>query len=238
MIPKIIHQIWIGDEMPEILKLYTSTWKEQGWEYKFWINSDLEEDNFPRTWKYIKKIQDKVPIVHAKIADLMRYEILFHYGGVYIDTNIERLKDISDLFVPQDKIVICNEIDEIKNSPFLSNSFIACERHYKVLDFLTSKSELEKINFLEKANKSTGPYYFRKGFKNFRNVKVIPKKLIFPYDVNSDEYDKCVRYSNARGYHQTKYFDSIYYIKFPCTCYSREPFMVKHWDIGGTWVKK
>ena len=40
-IPKIIHQIWIGNrQLPLKLQQYQETWKEQNpdWEYKLWTN--------------------------------------------------------------------------------------------------------------------------------------------------------------------------------------------------------
>ena len=97
-IPKIVHQIWIGSEMPDILKMYTNGWKKmRGWDYKLWGNNDLHKDNFPITWDLIKKIMCLEKPVYAMIADLMRLEILYHHGGVYLDTTFEKVKNCEQL---------------------------------------------------------------------------------------------------------------------------------------------
>jgi mannosyltransferase OCH1-like enzyme len=59
-IPKIIHQIWIGDNMPPVIKLYTSTFKNiSGYKYILWGNEHLKKENFLLTWKYISKLLKK-----------------------------------------------------------------------------------------------------------------------------------------------------------------------------------
>lgn len=46
-IPKIIHQIWIGKDIPPIIDMYMDTFKRQkGFKYKLWSNSDLIPENF------------------------------------------------------------------------------------------------------------------------------------------------------------------------------------------------
>ena len=91
-IPKIIHQIWIGGKIPPLQGLYSNTWKDmKDWKYKMWGNKDLTEKNFPITWKYIQKSLDagrnklgNVKKKYAQVGDLMRLEILYKYGGVYL----------------------------------------------------------------------------------------------------------------------------------------------------------
>ena len=114
-IPKSIHQIWIGDKsinnFPHKLQ-YMSSFKnilDKSWEYRLWTNKDITIQNFPLTYHSIQKIKNKNKdkIKYASIADLMRYEIIYHHGGFYFDTNIELLQDISHLVKYQ--FVVCNE---------------------------------------------------------------------------------------------------------------------------------
>ena len=88
MIPKIIHQIWIGDK-PEPVK-WTNTIKKNyinkfpDYQYKLWNESNIEPlfEDFP----YIKIIYDIEETWNGK-SDLLRYLILYHYGGIYIDAD-------------------------------------------------------------------------------------------------------------------------------------------------------
>ena len=91
-IPKIIHQIWIGPK-PAPIKLM-NTWKEKHpeYEYIFW-----NENEFEKRGMYFK-CQDKIDEMeeYCGKTDIMRWEILYKYGGIYIDADsicIEHLDD-------------------------------------------------------------------------------------------------------------------------------------------------
>lgn len=81
-IPKIIHQIWLGGEVPETCKKWMETWQNlEGWEYKLWTDKDLAE--FPL---YNRDLFNAITN-HAEKSDILRLEILYQYGGVYVDTD-------------------------------------------------------------------------------------------------------------------------------------------------------
>ena len=82
-IPKIIHQLWIGDK-PAPIKLM-NTWKEAhpDFEYIFWNEEEIKKRNF--IFSCQEKIDDIVEI-NGK-ADIMRWEILKKMGGIFIDAD-------------------------------------------------------------------------------------------------------------------------------------------------------
>ncbi len=240
-IPKIIHQIWIGNEMPDILKVYTNEWeKMRGWDYKLWSNNDLHKDNFPITWGLIKKIMCLEKPVYAMIADLMRLEILYHHGGVYLDTTFEKVKNLNTLLEKKGyKFVMSNEIqDPDLKLRYISNSFIASVPRYVVLKRLMSPKKLAKIDIHGRANKQTGPYYVRTGVKKKKEVTLIPTKKIYPYSIVEEEKGimcPCVSLTRKRGFKRYIFFGKTYYIKYPCRAYP-SAYMIKQWNIGGTWL--
>ena len=62
--------------------------------------------------KIDKKIKKKVGLnPWSTMADLMKYELIYHHGGFYFDTNIELLKDITHL--TNKRFVVCNEDNNI-----------------------------------------------------------------------------------------------------------------------------
>jgi GT2 family glycosyltransferase len=82
-IPKIIHQLWIGDKpCPQILM---NTWKEKHpeFEYIFWNEEEIKKREF--TFVNQNKIDEMVEI-NGK-ADIMRWEILEKMGGIFIDAD-------------------------------------------------------------------------------------------------------------------------------------------------------
>lgn len=242
-IPKIIHQIWIGNTLPPIIKLYTSTFKNiPGYYYKLWGNDDLNSHNFPLTWKYISKLLKSEKIIWAKIADLMRLEILYHFGGVYVDTTMEYIKNLDKVINNTSKFIMSNESDcglqcrGNRGKLFISNSFIASVPEYKVLKRLLSEEYLSNIDFSVPANIATGPYYVRTGIKRKSDVKMLPRKYIYAFSYDLHDYDKCISYDEQPGFIKTKYFNQVWYIKYPCDSF-KDAVMIKHWDIGGTWRK-
>ncbi len=87
-IPKIIHQIWLGSPFPEKFKPLQETWitKHPSWKYILWTDESAKQLKlWHKTWfKKIKNLGFK--------ADLLRCEILYQYGGLYIDVDFECVK--------------------------------------------------------------------------------------------------------------------------------------------------
>jgi GT2 family glycosyltransferase len=82
-IPKIIHQLWIGTK-PAPINLM-NTWKEKhpDFEYIFWNEEEFVKRNiFFQCQDKINEIEE----INGK-ADIMRWEILYKYGGVFLDAD-------------------------------------------------------------------------------------------------------------------------------------------------------
>lgn len=95
MIPKIIHYCWFGHgEMSEKAKMCVDSWKKYCPEYEI---KEWNEKNFDlNACAYIKEAYDAKK--WAFVSDYARFEILYKYGGVYFDTDVEVIK-------PLDKII-------------------------------------------------------------------------------------------------------------------------------------
>lgn len=94
MIPKIIHYCWFGgNPKPAIIERYINTWREHlsGYEIIEW-----NEDNFDvmaTSWAR-EAIECKK---YAFVSDYVRLEVLYKYGGIYLDTDVEIIKPFDDL---------------------------------------------------------------------------------------------------------------------------------------------
>lgn len=94
MIPKIIHYCWFGkNELPEMANMCIESWKRYfpDYEIKQWdeTNFDIEICNFTKEAYEAQK--------YAFVSDYARFYILYKYGGVYFDTDVEVIKPISDI---------------------------------------------------------------------------------------------------------------------------------------------
>ncbi len=95
-IPKIIHQLWIGNK-PAPINLM-NTWKDKHpeFEYIYWNEAEILKRGI------VFECQDKIneiEEINGK-ADIMRWEILYRYGGIFIDADsicIEPLDALLDL---------------------------------------------------------------------------------------------------------------------------------------------
>lgn len=95
MIPKILHQLWIGP-LPPPTKMMT-TWKEKhpDFEYIYWNEEEIISREM--TFRCQKQI-DEMPEYNGK-ADIMRWEILYKYGGYFVDADSICIESFDDYFL-------------------------------------------------------------------------------------------------------------------------------------------
>lgn len=149
-IPKIIHQIWLGNrELPKLYKAYSKTWLKHnpGWQYKLWTDQDVNN------WKgkfYLKDLYDKAYTAQEK-ADILRFNIIYRYGGVYADTDIECLKSFDslsnqyDFFSPGPISVLASK----PNNPIFLKVFDRIRKNWHVVEeAFMKKKEVERIHHL------------------------------------------------------------------------------------------
>lgn len=94
-IPKIIHQLWIGPK-PAPTK-FMATWKDKNpdFEYIFWNENEFIKRGIE--FRCQNKIDD-ISEINGK-ADIMRWEILHIYGGVFIDADSICIEAIDDILM-------------------------------------------------------------------------------------------------------------------------------------------
>ncbi len=93
IIPKRIHLIWLGSPLPEKCKAMVASWKKfhPDWIVKVWTDEDaasfqfINQEAFHQAQNYGEK------------SDIWRYEILYRYGGMYVDTDFECLQPFDEL---------------------------------------------------------------------------------------------------------------------------------------------
>ena len=94
MIPKTIHFCWLsGDEYPPLIKTCIESWKERLPDYEF-ILWDTNRFNL-ETNIWVKQAFETKKYAFA--ADYIRLYAIYNYGGIYMDTDIEVLKNFDDL---------------------------------------------------------------------------------------------------------------------------------------------
>lgn len=93
MIPKIIHYCWFGrGDMPKLAKKCLKSWKKYLPEYEIMV---WNEDSFDlNLYTYAKEAYQERKF--AFVTDVCRLYALKEYGGIYMDTDVEILKPLTD----------------------------------------------------------------------------------------------------------------------------------------------
>ena len=109
-IPKIIHQIYLGESMPPELQRVSEGLKRANpnWEYRFY--DDNRAVSFIRAFygEEVLSCYMKInPVYGAAKADFLRYLIMYKEGGVYLDTKSTFSKSIDECIMPTDKYILC-----------------------------------------------------------------------------------------------------------------------------------
>ena len=91
---KTIHYCWFGgNPLPKLALKCIESWRKYCPEYEI---KEWNENNFDvNCCDYVKEAYQAKK--WAFVSDYCRFFILYHYGGVYLDTDVELLKPIDDL---------------------------------------------------------------------------------------------------------------------------------------------
>lgn len=93
MIPKIIHYCWFGrNPLPSSAKRCINSWKKYlpDYEIKEWNEDNFDVNRIPYTHDaYAAK-------KYAFVSDYARFWVLYHYGGVYFDTDVEVIRPMDE----------------------------------------------------------------------------------------------------------------------------------------------
>jgi len=94
MIPKIIHYCWFGGKpLPDEVKKYMETWKKYCPYYEI---TEWNESNFDVNQnQYCREAYEAGK--WAFVSDYARLKILYDYGGIYMDTDMEVCKPLDRL---------------------------------------------------------------------------------------------------------------------------------------------
>ena len=206
-IPKKIHYCWFGrKEKPNIVKKCIKSWREKLKEYEI---IEWNEDNFDITSnEFVKQAYHCGKF--AFVSDYVREYVLYNYGGIYLDTDVEVYKEFS-----QD--ILSNEsFWGFEEKEFIATSTIgACKGNSLIKQFLDSyndKSFFKKDGSMDTiTNVAIVSEIMKKlGVKldgSYQEIKgvatVYPQEYFSPYD-----YINCYSKENKNTYTIHHYYKS------------------------------
>jgi len=93
MIPKRIHYCWFGaNPLPDIAKKCIVSWKKYCPDYEIilWNEENFDINAVPFTAQVAKSRK------WGFIVDYIRAYVVYYYGGIYLDTDVELLRSLTD----------------------------------------------------------------------------------------------------------------------------------------------
>lgn len=178
MIPKTIHYVWLGNKpKPKKIQKCIASWHKfcPDYEIKEWNETNFDVNSH----LFVKEAYEANNYAFA--SDVIRLVVLFEYGGIYVDADVEFLKPIDDLL--NNEAFIGFELPEYVNS---GQIFGAVEKNELIAEHL---KQYDGISFSECENISdiTCPKIFtkllaEKGIRLDGSEQTIDGLHIYPVD--------------------------------------------------------
>ena len=196
MIPKVIHYCWFGGKpLPELAKKCIASWKKYcpDYEIKEWneANYDFSGCEYAQEAYKAKK--------YAFVSDCARFDILYQFGGIYFDTDVELIKPIDEIiergaFMGVEDLSIGEETEKIYVAPGLGIAAEAGMKLYKeLLDFYHTIHFINSDGSynLETVVSYTTKILFNHGLKiskkiqDVNGITIYPKEYFNPCDMHT-----------------------------------------------------
>lgn len=194
MIPKIIHYCWFGgNPLPKDAERYIDSWRKflPDYEIRRWDETNFDVNAIP----YIKEAYACGK--YAFVSDYARFWILYNFGGLYFDTDVEVIRLLDDIIQAGPFMGVEQRTDDcITVAPGLC---IGAEKHndlfrvmidlYKGFHFLESDGSCCLKNVVE----ITTEVLLGRGLRNTEEIQnccgfdIYPKDYFCPIDYKTRE---------------------------------------------------
>lgn len=190
MLPKRIHYCWFGgNKKPKLVKKCIESWKKfcPNYEIIEWneSNYDINKNLYVKTAYENKK--------WAFLTDYVRLDVIYNYGGIYLDTDVEMIKSLDELlnnncYMGMEQIADVATglgFGAIKNHWFIKENKEFYENENNFIDENKNFKQIICVNV-------TTDLLKKKGLKNENKIQKIDDIIIYPpeylcgYDIKND----------------------------------------------------
>lgn len=202
MIEKKIYYVWIGNKnKPEIFHKCYNSWKKNLPKYDIIeINeTNFDVEKYKKENKFFRVCYEKK--LWAYISDYMRVVHLYENGGIYLDIDMEIIKNMDNLL--NNRFFIGYE-----NEQYISAGIFASVKGHiflkKVIEFYEKEIWEKPLWTIPKIF----TYILERDFgllnnKNYieaEDIKIYPEEYFYPYHFNEEYSDNCIK-ENTYGIH-------------------------------------
>ena len=191
-IPKVIHYCWFGrGRKAKLVKKCIKSWKKYLPDYKI---IEWNEDNFDiNSNEYVKEAYEAKK--YAFVSDYVRFYVLYNYGGLYMDTDVEVIKNL-DVFLTDDGFMGFE--DELNVAPGLivgakKNNKIIKEilDNYRDRKFILEDGNYNLITVVKYTTNILSKYGLvgNNKLQRVSGITIYPKTYFCPLTFNSKKSD-------------------------------------------------
>jgi mannosyltransferase OCH1-like enzyme len=195
-IPKIIHQIWLGDQAQRPQR-WIDTWirAHPDWQHHVWTEANLPALQNERQYATMP--------AYCGRADIVRYELLHQFGGVYIDADSECIAPLSDDLLQNAGFAVHE--NEYVRPGLIANGVIGVRPgHALMRDMMNAIAKLGDLSQLAPADvwKTTGPLAFTRmiGTRGHTSIRLYPSYWFYPEHYTGTTYTGYVDRAYAKQY--------------------------------------
>ena len=209
-IPKIIHQIWIGPK--KIPYNWINSFKQDfmkqypEWKYYLWTDKEIQNLNLKNKEQYCSEKS------YNGKSDILRYELMSKFGGIYIDADSQWLGlNLNELIEKTNYtgFFAAKECEKCKDS--LASGVVGSSINNPITNYLIKiiKQNYFKCNGYP-AYKTIGPYLLDQVLYDF-NITIFPYYYFYPiYWLGKKSYNMSIE-------EQKKKFPNSYMTQFGYT---------------------
>lgn len=204
-IPKVFHRVWLGGPMPTEFAQYGDTWADHNptWKMREWG----EQDCYDILSVPSKKLWDEAPdtckesrLVPRFRSNVARAEILYRYGGVYLDTDMEALRPMGDVLDGVECFAVLESPKHRGN--LVANGVMGAERRHPWMKALRDgMTESVAARPGKPSWRTTGPEHATRTFAAVEGCELLPTPLFYPWHHTEYEQRHLFDTSNSIGVH-------------------------------------
>jgi len=160
-IPAIIHQTWESTRIPTAFVPWMKSWAAayQEWHYVFWTPDGAQamiSTKFP-----VESLSYSSYPLKLQKLDARRYFVMYEYGGIFVDLDMESLRGMDDTLKPYSCVLAQHPIKSVDNrvTYVIANNFLACRPHHPFYKFVLDALSQYQIDHGKDILSTTG-YYF------------------------------------------------------------------------------
>tara|TARA_R110000824_G_scaffold305093_1_gene492913 strand:+ start:217 stop:777 length:561 start_codon:yes stop_codon:yes gene_type:complete len=180
------------------------------WEHKLWTEENLPPLKCQEHFDAMDELAGK--------ADILRYEILFNEGGVYIDADAECIKPLDNFFLDNDSF--CCWENEYVRAGLLANGYLGAIKGNTLMGYIINNINQIPIKLVRdlpplSAWQTVGPTLLTKMVQHltYHKITVYPSHYFIP-----------VHYSGVDQSYKSNIYGKQYYMSTPPSGRSYEEF--------------